>query len=125
MDPDMWSEAELLAEYQAALGLDRAEQIESAASSEDLVKERSKALNRLSTLRSVAPTANVKVEAWLARPVVLRLRNAGVATLKSLYQLANVYGSRPLFIGKKSGLSLEPLSALAGGARFSTLQSTR
>ena len=62
MDPDMWSEAKLLAEYQAAFGLDNAEQIESAEGAADLVKERIKALNRLSTLLTVIPTANDKVD---------------------------------------------------------------
>lgn len=94
MDPDMWSQAELLAEYQAAHGLDNVEAIEAAEGEADLVKARVKALNRLSALLAVAPKADDKVEAWFARPVVLRLRNAGVVTLENLYQLVNVYGFR-------------------------------
>jgi site-specific recombinase XerD len=94
MDPDMWSQAELLAEYQAAFGLDNVEAIEAAEGAADLVKERVKALNRLSALLTVAPKADDKLEAWFARPVVLRLRNAGVVTLENLYQLVNVYGFR-------------------------------
>ena len=68
MDPDMWSEAELLAEYQAAFGLDNVEAIEAAEGAADLVKERVKALNRLSALLTVAPKADDKVDAWFARP---------------------------------------------------------
>ena len=94
MDPDMWSQAELLAEYQAAFGLDNVEAIEAAEGAADLVKERVKALNRLAALLTVAPKADDKVDAWFARPVVLRLRNAGVVTLENLYQLVNVYGFR-------------------------------
>ena len=101
MDPDMWSEAELLAEYQAAFGLDNVEAIEAAQGAADLVKERVKALNRLSALLTVAPKADDKVDAWFARPVVLRMRNAGVVTLENLYQLVNVYGFR--WYGKVKG----------------------
>ena len=101
LDPDMWSEAELLAEYQAAFGLDNVEAIEAAEGAADLVKERVKALNRLAALLTVAPKADDKVDAWFARPVVLRLRNAGVVTLENLYQLVNVYGFR--WYGKVKG----------------------
>ena len=58
-------------------------------------------MNRLSALLTVAPKANDKVDAWFARPVVLRLRNAGVVTLENLYQLVNVYGFR--WYGKVRG----------------------
>jgi len=101
MDPDMWSEAELLAEYQAAFGLDNPEALEAAEGSADRVKERVKALNRLSALLTVAPQAGDKVDIWFARPVVLRLRNAGVVTLENLYQLVNVCGFR--WYGKVQG----------------------
>ena len=94
MDPDMWSEAELLAEYKAAHGLDNPEALEAAEGQADSVKERVRALNRVCTFLAVAPTAADKVDAWFARPVVLRLRNAGVVTLENLYQLVNVYGFR-------------------------------
>jgi site-specific recombinase XerD len=101
MDPDMWSEAELLAEYQAAFGLDNPEQLEAAEGQADLVKQRISALNRLSSLLAVMPTPGDKVDTWFARPVVLRLRNAGVVTLENLYQLVNVYGFR--WYGKVRG----------------------
>jgi site-specific recombinase XerD len=94
MDPDMWSEAELLDEYRAAFALDNPEALEAAEGAADLVKERVRALNHLSNLLAVAPKADDKVDAWFARPVVLRLRNAGVMTLENLYQLVNVYGFR-------------------------------
>jgi site-specific recombinase XerD len=94
MDPDMWSEAELLDEYRAAFALDNPEALEAAEGAADLAKQRVRALNVLSNLLSVAPKADDKVDAWFARPVVLRLRNAGVVTLENLYQLVNVYGFR-------------------------------
>ena len=94
MDPDEWSEAELLTEYRAAFGLDNPEQLEAAEGAADLVKERVKALNHLAALLAVAPKASDNVGAWFAKPVVLRLRNAGVVTLANLYQLVNVHGFR-------------------------------
>ena len=117
MDPDMWSQAELLAEYRAAFGLENPEQIEAAEGAADLVKERVKALNRLSALLAVAPKADDKVDAWFARPVVLRLRNAGVVSLENLYQLVNVYGFRRY--GKVKGFGARRAAlvvAVAAGA---------
>lgn len=101
MDPDAWTEAELLSEYKAAFGLDDPEALEAAEGAQDLVKERVRALNRISALLAIAPTAGDKVDVWFARPVVLRLRNAGVVTLENLYQLVNVYGHR--WHGKVAG----------------------
>ncbi len=115
MDPDMWSEAELLAEYQAAFGLDNVEAIEAAEGAADLVKERVKALNRLSSLLTVAPKADDKVHAWFARSVVLRLRNAGVGTLENLYQLVNVYGFR--WHGKVKGFGTRRASLVVAWLR--------
>ena len=94
IDPDMWSQAELLAEYRAAHGLDDPAAPAATVGAADLATERVKALNRLSAVLAVAPKADDKVDAWFARPVVLRLRNAGVVTLENLYQLVNVHGFR-------------------------------
>lgn len=94
MDPDMWSEAELLSEYRSAFGLDNPEQLAAAEGQADLVKQRVRALNNLAALIVVAPAAGDKVDVWFARPVVLRLRNAGVVTLENLFQLVNAYGFR-------------------------------
>ncbi len=101
LDLDMWSEAELLAEYQAAHGLDNPETLEAAEGAADLVKERVRALNRLAGLIATAPTPADKIEAWFARPVVLRLRNVGIVTLENLFQFVNVHGFR--WYGKVRG----------------------
>ncbi len=57
MDPDMWSEAELLAEYKAAFGLDNADALEAADGLKDPAAERVKALNYLETVLATTPSA--------------------------------------------------------------------
>lgn len=94
MDPDFWSEADLLAEYKAHFGLDNADAIEAAADLKDPAGERVRALNFLETVLSVFPTATDKLESWFARPVVKRLRNAGIVTLGDLVLYINAYGYR-------------------------------
>ena len=94
MEPDMYAEAELLEEYRTAHGLDNVEAIEEATGHADRVAERVRALNYLSTLLATKPKASDKIEAWFARPIVVRLRNVGVKTLEDLFNLVNVYGHR-------------------------------
>jgi site-specific recombinase XerD len=94
MDPDGWSEAELLAEYKAAFGLDNVDAIEAASEFKDPVAERVRALNYLETVLSVIPTATDRLESWFARPVVKCLRNRGIITLGDLVRFINVYGHR-------------------------------
>jgi site-specific recombinase XerD len=98
MDPDGWSEAELLAEYKAAFGLDNADTIEAASELKDPAAERTtariKALNYLETVLSAIPTATDRLESWFARPVVKCLRNMGIITLGDLVRFINVYGHR-------------------------------
>ena len=50
------------------------------------------ALNHLQTLLAVSPTPDDAVDAWFARSIVIRLRNAGIATLANLVDSINVYG---------------------------------
>jgi site-specific recombinase XerD len=94
MDPEGWSEAELLAEYKAAFGLDNADAIDAGAGLKDPVGERVRALNYLETVLSVIPTATDRLESWFARPVVKCLRNMGIITLGDLVRFINVYGHR-------------------------------
>jgi site-specific recombinase XerD len=94
MDPDGWSEADLLAEYKAHFGLDQADALESASGTKDLVGERVKALNYLATVLSVSPAATDRLESWFARPVIKCLRNVGLLTLGDLVRFINVYGYR-------------------------------
>jgi len=94
MDPDMYSEAELLDEYKAAFGLDNADALEAGAHLKDPSAERVRALNHLESLLAIQPTAEDKLELWFARPVVKRLRNAGLLYLKDLVNFINVYGYR-------------------------------
>ncbi len=94
MDPDAWSEADLIAEYKAAHGLDNADAIDAADGLKDAVVERVRALNYMETVLAVKPTATDRLEAWFARPVVKCLRNVGVLTLGDLVRYINVYGYR-------------------------------
>ena len=89
MDPEGWSEAELLAEYKAHFGLDNADAIEAAAAFKDPVAERVRALNYLETILSVIPSATDRLESWFARPVVKCLRNKGIITLGDLVRFIN------------------------------------
>lgn len=94
MDPDLWSEAEALAEYHAAHGLDNQDAIDAAAGLADQARARVGALNHLQTLMALAPAPPDAVDAWFARPIAVRLRNVGVRTLDDLASFINVYGHR-------------------------------
>lgn len=94
MDPDDWSEADLLAEYKAAFGLDNADALEAAEGLKDPAAERVKALNFLETVLAVTPTATDRLDVWFARPVVKCLRNVGLLSLGDLVNFINVYGFR-------------------------------
>jgi site-specific recombinase XerD len=94
MDPDAWSEADLLVEYKAHFGLDNADAIEAAADFKDPIGERVRALNYLTTVLSVTPAATDRLESWFARPVVTCLRNVGILTLGDLVRFINLYGYR-------------------------------
>ena len=94
MDPDGWSEAELLAEYKAAFGLDNADAIDAGVGLKDPVGERVRALNYLETVLSVIPSATDRLESWFARPVVKCMRNMGIITLGDLVRFINAYGHR-------------------------------
>ncbi|MFZ4479724.1 MAG: phage integrase family protein [Rhodoferax sp.] len=94
MDPDAWSEADLIAEYKAAFGLDNVDAIEAADGLRDPAGERVRALNHLESLLSVAPTAADRLQSWFARPTSKCLRNVGLLTLGDLIRFINVYGHR-------------------------------
>jgi hypothetical protein len=96
MDPDGWSEAELLAEYKAHFGLDNVDAIEAAAELQGPCggQRHVRALNYLETVLSVMPAATDRLESWFARPVVKCLRNMGIITLGDLVRFINVYGYR-------------------------------
>ncbi len=94
MDPDAWSEAELIAEYKAAFGLDNADAIDAAVGFKDPVAERVRALNHLATLLAVTPAARDRLESWFARSTAKCLRNVGVLTLGDLVNFINLYGYR-------------------------------
>ena len=105
MDADGWSEADLVAEYKAAFGLDNIEALDSAAGLRDPAAERVRALNRLETLLAVAPGATDRLDAWFARPVVKCLRNVGLVTLGDLVRFVNVYGYR--WHGRVAGFGVQ------------------
>ncbi len=94
MDPDGWSEADLLVEYKAAFGLDNADAIDAAVGLKDPVGERVKALNYLETVLATIASATDRLESWFARPVVKCLRNVGLLTLGDLVRFINVHGYR-------------------------------
>ena len=84
MDPEGWSEADLMAEYRAAFGLDNVDAIEAAEGLKDPVGERVRALNYLETVLATIPSATDRLETWFAKPVVKCLRNVGIVTLADL-----------------------------------------
>lgn len=94
MDPDAWSEADLIAEYKAAFGLDNEDAIDAAQGIKDPVGERVRALNHLETLLATTPAATDRLDTWFARPVAKCLRNVGLLTLGDLVRYINVYGFR-------------------------------
>ena len=106
MDPDLWSEAELLAEYRSAMGLDGTDEDPLAPPQlpqpsepatpppADLAKARVQALNRLSGRLVLAPTPADTLGLWFAAPVARRLRKAGLLSLDDLARCINVYGHR-------------------------------
>jgi site-specific recombinase XerD len=94
MDPDAWSEADLVVEYKAHFGLDNADALEAAAELKDPAAERVRALNHLATVLSVTPKAKDRLESWFSRPVIKCLRNVGVLTLGDLVRYVNVFGYR-------------------------------
>ena len=105
MDPDAWSEAELLAEYKAAFGLDNADAMDAAAGIKDPAAERVRALNYLETVLAVVPTATDRLASWFAPPVVTCLRNVGLLTLGDLVRYINVYGYR--WHGRVAGFGVQ------------------
>jgi site-specific recombinase XerD len=94
LDADAWSEAELIAEYKAAFGLDNADAIEAAAGLRDAAGDLVRALNHLETILSVTPAATDRLDSWFSKPVVKCLRNVGLLTLGDLVRYINVYGYR-------------------------------
>ena len=94
MDPDVWSEADLIAEYQSAFGLENPDALAAAEGAKDVVAERVRALNHLATLLAVTPAAQDRLEMWLAKPVALSLRNVGLLSLADLVNFINVHGYR-------------------------------
>ncbi len=98
IDQDMWSQAELLAEYKAHFGLDNEDAIQEAADAaggqKDLVVERVRALNHLETVLSNKPAATDRLDAWFAVTVVKRLRAKAVLTLGDLVRFINAQGYR-------------------------------
>ncbi len=94
MDPDGWSEADMLTEYKAHFGLDNADAIDAAANLKDPAGERVRALNHLETVISTIPKASDRLESWFAKPVAKKLHNVGLLTLADLMNFINVYGYR-------------------------------
>ena len=92
MDPEGWSEADLLAEDRAAFGLDNVDAIEAAAGLKDPAGERVRALNYLETVLAAIPAATDRLETWFAKPVVKCLRNLGILTLADLLAFINIHG---------------------------------
>ena len=105
MDRDGWSEADLVAEYKAAFGLDNIEALDAASGLSAPAEQRVRALNHLETLLAVAPGANDRLDAWFARPVVKCLRNVGLITLGDLVRFVNVYGYR--WHGRVAGFGVQ------------------
>ena len=116
MDPDAWSEADLLVEYKAAFGLDNADAQDAADGLKDAVAERVRALNYLETLLATNPNAADRLDTWFARPVVKCLRNVGLLTLGDLVRFINVYGYR--WHGRIQGFGLQRATQVVAWLRM-------
>ena len=83
VDPEAWSEADLLAEYKAAFpGHFKG------------FLTRVQALNQLETVLSVVPRVTDQLASWFAPTVVACLRKVGLMSLADLVNFINVYGYR-------------------------------
>ena len=105
MDPDAWSEADLIAEYKAEFGLDNQDAIEAAAGLNDPPAQRVRALNYLESMLSVKPAVTDRLEFWFAKPAARCLRNVGLLSLGDLVRFINVYGYR--WYGRIKGLGAQ------------------
>ncbi len=94
IDEDFYSEAELMAEYSAAFGLDLPDEQDKSDPTKDLASAQVKALNHLETVLAIQPMPLDRVDRWFAKGVYIKLRSVGVLTLKDLFAYVNVYGFR-------------------------------
>lgn len=94
MDPDFWSEAEMLAEYKTHFQLDALDTEREDEEARDQVRRRVKALNYLETVLAAVPTATDRLESWFAQPIVKCLRSVGIISLADLVVYINAYGYR-------------------------------
>jgi hypothetical protein len=92
LDRDFYSEAELLAEFQAAHGVNNAEAQE--AGWQDEAGSAVKALNLVEQLLAAKPAQQDSNDLWFAQPVARRLHAAGVSTLRDLVATINMRGRR-------------------------------
>jgi site-specific recombinase XerD len=116
MDPDMWSEADLVDEYKAAFGLDNEDAIDAAQGLKDPAADRVKALNYLETILAVKPSATDRLETWFSKPVAICLRNVGLLTLGDLVRFINVYGYR--WHGRLKGFGVQRADQVAAWLRM-------
>lgn len=104
LDPEMWGEAELLAEYRAAHGLADAAD-DDVRPGPDPVRARVQALNVVAQRVAAAPRPDDGLEAWFAAPVARRLRQAGLGTVAALLAFVNVHGFR--WHGRVAGIGAQ------------------
>lgn len=89
-DPDQFSQAELVAEYQAFYGLGLA-QDEPIAPQRD-ARAQIRALNHLELLLARQPQAHDRIDLWFAPATLPRLKAAGAGTLGALLDHIDVHG---------------------------------
>jgi site-specific recombinase XerD len=100
LDPDHFSQAELLAEYQAFHGLDQAVQRQPAGAMQTGtapaehrgLPARIHALNQLEALLARAPQPGDPVALWFAPPTLARLQAVGAGTLDALLAHIDLLG---------------------------------
>ena len=102
-DPDQFSEAELLAEYQAFYGLNgpgavddgpvgNGPAIATADTADPDVRARLRALNHLENLLARQPWADDRIDLWFAPATLPRLKAVGAGTLGALLAHIDVHG---------------------------------
>jgi site-specific recombinase XerD len=111
-DPDQFSEAELLAEYQDFYGLDGAPESDRLTVDDRARRQRAqlRALNQLESLLARTPQPGDRIELWFAPATLPGLRAVGAATLGALLDHIDVHG--PGWFKRVRGLGATRAAAL-------------
>ena len=91
LDPDFYSEAELLQLYREHYALDTPPEQDVVVAS---INEQVRALNHVANILAKVPSSTDRVARWIAPKLAAAIQIAGAPTLDHLVDLVNVYGYR-------------------------------